>query len=172
MERSCAAACVGWVDHAEQGPGLFSVASSNTVLLRPALLEDIPTMHALRLGVRENRLSDPAKVTQADYERRLAQPAASWVADVDGSIAGFAIADFPSRSIWALFVKADFEGRGIGRLLLRQVTHKLEAAGPGTIHLSTEAGTRAERLYVAAGWTRDGQLPNGEIHFVKVVSGA
>jgi hypothetical protein len=59
--------------------------------------------------------------------------------------------------------------RGIGRSLLRQVTQSLEAAGPGTIHLSTEAGTRAERLYTAAGWTRCGQLPNGEIHFVRVV---
>lgn len=147
-------------------------AVPEALMLRPALLEDIPAMHALRLGVRENRLSDPSRVTQADYERRLAQPGASWVAEVNGSIAGFTIADFPSRSVWALFVKADFEGRGIGRALLRQVTQSLEAAGPGTIHLSTEAGTRAERLYAAAGWTRRGQLPNGEIHFVKVVPAA
>ncbi len=139
------------------------------MLLRPALLEDIPAMHALRLGVRENKLTDPSKVTKADYERRLAQPAASWVAEVAGAIAGFAVADFPSRSVWALFVQPGFEGRGIGRSLLRQVTQSLEAAGPGTIHLSTAAGTRAERLYAAAGWTRLGQLPNGEIHFVKVV---
>lgn len=137
--------------------------------LRPALLEDVPAMHALRLVVRENRLSDPSKVTQADYQRRLSQPGASWVAEVNGSIVGFAVADFPSRSIWALFMQPEFEGQGIGRSLLRQVTQSLEAAGPGTIHLSTEAGTRAERLYAAAGWTRRGQLPNGEIHFVRVV---
>lgn len=141
-------------------------------MLRPALLEDIPALHALRLAVRENRLSDPSRVTKADYERRLARPGASWVAEVNGSIAGFAIADFPSRSVWALFVNPGFEGRGIGRFLLQQVTQSLEAAGPGTIHLSTEGGTRAERLYVAAGWTRLGQLPNGEIHFVRVVPGA
>jgi ribosomal protein S18 acetylase RimI-like enzyme len=138
-------------------------------MLRPALLEDIPAMHALRLGVRENRLSDPSKVTQADYERRLAQPGASWIVEVNGSIAGFAIADFPSRSVWALFVQQCFEGQGIGRSLLQQVTQSLEAAGPGTIHLSTEEGTRAARLYAAAGWTRHGQLPNGEIHFMRAV---
>jgi ribosomal protein S18 acetylase RimI-like enzyme len=144
----------------------------STVMLRPALLEDIPAMHALRLAVRENRLSDPSRVTQADYERRLAKPGASWVAELNGSIAGFAIADFPSRSVWALFVNPGFEGRGIGRSLLQQITQSLEAAGPGTIHLSTEGGTRAERLYAAAGWTRLGQLPNGELHFVRVVPGA
>ena len=92
--------------------------------------------------------------------------------EVNGSIAGFAIADVPSRSVWALFVDPGFEGRGIGRSLLQQVTQSLEAAGPGTIHLSTEGGTRAERLYAAAGWNRLGQLPNGEIHFVRVVPGA
>jgi GNAT superfamily N-acetyltransferase len=136
------------------------------------LLEDIPAMHALRFGVRENRLSDPSRVTPADYERRVAQPGASWVAEVSGSIAGFAIADFPSRSVWALFVNPDFEGQGIGRSLLRQVTQNLEAAGSGTIHLSTAAGTRAERLYAAAGWIRRGQLPNGELHFVREVPSA
>jgi GNAT superfamily N-acetyltransferase len=141
-------------------------------MLRPALLEDIPAMHALRVAVRENRLSDPSRVTQADYESRLAKPGASWVAEVNGSITGFAIADFPSRSVWALFVDPGFEGRGIGRSLLQQVTQVLWAAGPGTIHLSTEGGTRAERLYAAAGWTRLGQLPNGEVHFVRVVPGA
>lgn len=140
--------------------------------LRPASPGDASAMHALRMSVRENKLSDPSKVTIADYERRLAEPGSSWVAEVRGSVVGFAVADFPSRSIWALFVKPGFEGRGIGRSLLQEVTRRLEAAGPGTLHLSTEAGTRAERVYAAAGWARAGRLPNGEVHFVRVVPGA
>jgi GNAT superfamily N-acetyltransferase len=129
-------------------------------------------MHALRLSVRENRLSDPSRVTPADYERYLAKPGTSWVAEDEPGVVGFAIADLPSRSIWALFVRPDFEGRGVGRALLQHVTQSLEAIGPGTIHLSTEAGTRAERVYAAAGWNRAGRLPNGEIHFTRVVAGA
>lgn len=144
----------------------------NVVTLRPALLEDIPALHALRMSVRENKLSDPSKVTSADYERRLAQPGAGWVAEAQAGIAGFAIADFRSRSIWALFVNPELEGRGIGRALLRQVTQSLAAAGPGTIHLSTEAGTRAERVYIDAGWTQAERLPNGELHFIRVVPDA
>lgn len=140
--------------------------------LRPAVLEDIPALHALRISVRENKLRDPSKVTPADYEHRLAQPGAGWVAEVQSGIAGFAIADFRTRSIWALFVKPELEGRGIGRALLRQVMQSLVAAGPGTIHLSTEAGTRAERVYIDAGWTQAGRLPNGEIHFICVVPDA
>ena len=77
-------------------------------MLRPALLEDIPAMRALRLGVRENRLSDPSKVTQADYERRLAQPGASWVVEVNGSIAGFADCGLPFAQRLGAFCPADF----------------------------------------------------------------
>ncbi len=126
-------------------------------------------MHALRLSVRENALRDPSKVRVLDYEHRLAQTGTSWVVEEDGAIVGFAIADPPSRSIWALFVRPGDEGRGIGRSLLQQVTLSLAAAGPGTLHLSTEAGTRAERFYAAAGWVQAGRLPNGELHLVRAV---
>jgi GNAT superfamily N-acetyltransferase len=142
------------------------------VKLRPAMPEDIAAMHALRMSVRENRLSDPSKVTAADYERRLARPGTSWVAEDGPGIVGFAIADLPSRSIWALFVKPDLEGRGIGRSLLQQVTQSLAAIGPGTMHLSTEAGTRAEQVYAAAGWSQAGRLPNGEVHYTRAAPGA
>lgn len=140
--------------------------------LRPrrAVRQDIPGMHAVRLSVRENRLSDPSRITPEQYESRLTPPDGAWVVEVEGRIAGFAIADFPSRSIWALFVKPGLEGRGIGRVLLQRITESLEAAGPGTIHLSTEAGSRAARVYAAAGWTEVGRLPNGELHFVRTVT--
>lgn len=141
------------------------------VALRPAAPRDVAAMHAVRIAVRENRLTDPSRITPDQYERRLAQPGAAWVAEVDGVVAGFGIADLPSRSIWALFVQPGMEGRGIGRALLQAVTQRLEAAGPGTIHLSTEAGSRAARFYAAAGWTETGRLPNGEIHFTRSVPG-
>ena len=128
-------------------------------MLRPALLEDIPAMHALRLAVRENRLSDPSRVTQADYARRLAKPGASWVAEVNGSIAGFAIADFPSRSVWALFVNPGFEGRGIGRSLLQQVTQSLEAGNNQATALQTINISTISSLMVV-----EGRRPVGLVH--------
>lgn len=137
--------------------------------LRPAVPQDIPMLHAVRVSVRENRLSDPSRITPEQYASRMTPPEGAWVAELDGVVAGFAIADFPSRSIWALFVTPGLEGRGIGRALLQRVTASLEAAGPGTIHLSTEAGSRAARVYAAAGWTEVGRLPNGELHFTRTV---
>jgi GNAT superfamily N-acetyltransferase len=124
-------------------------------------------MQQVRSAVRENRLRDPSRVTHADYVRHIAVTGASWVADIEGCVAGFGVADRASRSIWALFVDPQFEGRGIGRALLQRVTDALLATDAGPINLSTEPGTRAERMYFAAGWVRAGELPSGESWLVR-----
>ncbi len=118
------------------------------------------------MSVKENRLRDPARVTQADYERFVSEAGASWVEEQQGRVVAFAVADSSSRSIWALFVEPAFEGHGIGRRLLQQVTDHLFATGSAPINLSTEPGTRAEQFYRAAGWTRVGLLPSGELWLV------
>ncbi len=132
------------------------------VTLRPATVDDIAAMHRIRLAVRENRLGDPTRVTPAHYHRYVEEPGVSWVAELDGRLAGFGIADRSSRSLWALFVDPEHEGRGLGRALLARLTDCLFASGSGRINLSTEPGTRAERIYLASGWVRVGTLPNGE----------
>lgn len=133
--------------------------------LRIAMPEDIVAMHHLRLSVRENQLSDPSRVTEADYLPYLRQPCGSWIAEIDGRLVGFAIADLQARSIWALFVDPDHEGRGIGRALLERVTECLLASESGPIYLVTTPNTRAEQLYRAAGWTEVGVEPSGELRF-------
>ena len=131
-------------------------------IIRAAALTDVDRMHQIRMSVRENQLRDPTRVTVADYARYLAAPGASWVAEMDGRVAGFAIADVASRSIWALFVDPEYEGRGLGRQLLSKVVEYLFASSAEPINLSTEPGTRAERLYLRSGWTHRGSLSTGE----------
>jgi GNAT superfamily N-acetyltransferase len=131
--------------------------------LRAALPGDIPALHRIRLAVRENVLRDPTRVTPADYVRYVEEPGVSWVAEADGVVVGFGIADRASRSLWALFVDPAFEGRGIGRALLQRLTACLFESGRGRINLSTAPGTRAERFYRAAGWEKRGDLPTGEV---------
>lgn len=133
------------------------------MILRPATPLDIPAMHRIRLAVRENRLSDPTRVTPADYVRYVEDSGVSWVAELEGRVAGFGIADRASRSLWALFVDPDFEGRGVGRALLQRLTDGLFECGREPINLSTAPGTRAERFYLAAGWETIGNLPTGEV---------
>jgi len=134
-------------------------------------MEDIAAMHKLRMSVRENRLRDPSRVTEAHYARYVSEPGASWVAEEQQRIVGFSIADRASRSIWALFVDPEYEGRGIGRLLLQQVADWLLAQSREAINLSTEPGTRAERLYLASGWRRVGLLESGEVWLARSSTG-
>jgi GNAT superfamily N-acetyltransferase len=128
--------------------------STSSIHLRQAGSADIPAMSAIRLSVRENVLSDPARVTLQMYEDYLERDGRGWVAEVDGVVAGFCYADRHHASIWALFVDPAFEGRGLARQLLALAVDWLFALGHARITLGTGPGTRADRFYAAQGWTR------------------
>ena len=133
--------------------------------IRVARTEDIPAMHAIRLAVRENVLSDPSKIQPHDYESYLATRGRGWVHLLDGAITGFAIADGDARSIWALFVEPRFEGQGIGRRLHDAMVDWLFRSSSQPVWLATEPGTRAARMYARAGWRAVATLPSGELRF-------
>ncbi len=133
--------------------------------IRQARLDDIEAMHAIRVAVRENVLRDHSKVTPSDYLAMLEARGRGWVYERNGGIVGFGIAEQLSRNIWALFVAPGFEGQGIGGTLLRTMVDWLRSQGPGSIWLTTEAGTRAERFYRSAGWREVGLTESGEIRF-------
>ena len=135
--------------------------------LRPAVEADVPRMQAIRAAVRENRLTNPGVVTTADYVATV-QRGLCWVWEDEGGVRGFA-SGHPSASaeVWALFVDPAFEGRGAGSALLAQITDVLWTLGHRELRLSTQPGSRAERVYRAAGWTAVGHAPNGDLKFVR-----
>ena len=106
--------------------------------------------------MRENRLSDPAAIGAADYAPYVAG-ARCWVAESGGAILGFSALDPAAASIRALFVAPEAEGRGAGRMLLGAVVADARRRGLSNLRLTTTAGTRADRLYRAAGWTEAGE---------------
>ena len=109
-------------------------------------------MDRIRLNVRENRLADPAAIQPDDYCPMLNERGRGWVAELDGEMAGFAVADRLRANIWALFVDPECEGRGVGRALHDTMLDWLFSTGVEEIWLGTEPGTRAERFYLASGW--------------------
>ena len=132
---------------------------------RRAIEQDIPAMLRIRLAVKENRLSNPARVTPAmcsDYLDRLGR---GWVAELDGEMIGFSYADRTDSSIWALFVDPGREGLGAGRQLLRLAVDWLFEIGNDEIRLGTEAHTRADRFYAAQGWTRGEMKDDVEVWY-------
>lgn len=134
------------------------------MIIRAAQAPDIKAMHALRIRVAENVLSDPSLVTEASYPLYLAQGSA-WVAETGRGLAGFAILDVAGASIWALFVAPEAEGMGIGRALHDRLIEGAIGHGLPRLFLSTAPQTRAERFYTEAGWTRAGITRTGELSF-------
>ncbi|WP_406005662.1 GNAT family N-acetyltransferase [Streptomyces sp. NBC_00637] len=77
---------------------------------------------------------------------------------------GLAFPDKPNSSHRAelvkLIVHRDARGRGLGRTLLTAAERSAAAADVTLLHLDTETGSPAERLYRTAGWTRAGVIPD------------
>lgn len=136
------------------------------MVFREATIEDISALSAIRLSVTENVLSDPRKVTPEMYADYLSASGKGWLCEIDGEAVGFCIAALRDASIWALFVRPGYEGRGVGTGLLRLATAWLFSTGASRIILSTEAGTRADRVYESQGWKRGEIKPDGEVSYV------
>ena len=140
------------------------------VILREARIDDIAAIQHVRNAVRENRLSDPSRVTDQDVRTYLFERGRGWVASVDNEVVGFAIGDLQDANIWALFVLPEAERHGIGRALHDGMVEWMFAQGLDTIWLSTDPGTRAEKFYREAGWKATGLTPNGEMRFELISS--
>lgn len=137
-------------------------------LIRKAVAADQSRIFAIRMGVRENVLSDPSKVTDEDVAWYREQ-AIFLVAEDAGVIVGFACANHQTGLIWALFIDPAQEGRGHGRALLDAALAGLKAAGHAQAWLETGAGTRAERFYVRHGWHDRGRALDGQIVFTRAL---
>lgn len=138
------------------------------LVIRNARSADIAAMHRIRLEVRENRLSDPASVSESAYRPFVASGCA-WVAERDGQVAGFAAIDLRDGSVWALFIAEEAQGLGIGRTLHDRAIEEAARHGLSRVALSTSPGTRADRFYRACGWTALGMNERGEIRFEKLL---
>jgi GNAT superfamily N-acetyltransferase len=132
---------------------------------REALLTDIPQMSVIRLAVKENVLSNPALVTQKDYEEYLTLRGKGWVCERDGSLVGFAIGDLVKNNVWALFIHPGHEGKGIGKTLLTLLLTWHFTQTNETIWLSTAPNSRAATFYRRFGWSEVGLTQSGEIRF-------
>jgi GNAT superfamily N-acetyltransferase len=132
-------------------------------MIRPAALSDVREMNRLRLQVRENVLTDPDRITEAMTADAITASGRGWVFESDGHILGFSIARDEDPSIWALFVRPDCEGSGIGTALHDAAVDWLWSRGARQAWLSTDPDTRAECFYRDRGWRQTGRLANGEL---------
>ncbi|MEU9732919.1 GNAT family N-acetyltransferase [Streptomyces sp. NPDC048002] len=109
---------------------------------------------------------DPS-AARAWWQERAAGPYAVWVALDGARVVGTVTLAFPDKpnsrhraELVKLIVHRDARGRGLGRLLLDTAEEAAAAAHITLLHLDTETGSPAERLYRSAGWTRAGMIPD------------
>jgi ribosomal protein S18 acetylase RimI-like enzyme len=122
---------------------------------RPAELADIPALMEIREAVRENRLVTLRLLTE-DYVQALTVDGRAWVCEAEGRVVGFVCGRPAKKDVWALFVRPDYEGQGIGTALMTLIETFMFEQGLEAMTLSTAPGTRAERLYQRRGWEDQG----------------
>jgi GNAT superfamily N-acetyltransferase len=132
-------------------------------MLRQATSSDIAAMHRVRTAVRENRLVSTV-ISDDDYREHIEMLGRGWVIEIGGEIVAFAIANARDGNVWALFVHPEHERRGHGRRLHEAMIDWCWRHGLSKLWLTTAPGTRAERFYDAAGWSRAGVV-GGELRF-------
>jgi GNAT superfamily N-acetyltransferase len=140
------------------------------MLFREAVSADILQIQRVRNAVKENRLSDPSLVPDADVEDYINNRGKGWVCIKDDRIVGFAIADLVAKNIWALFVDPPYEALGIGKALHQLMLNWYFNNTDETVWLSTAPGSRAEKFYRLQGWTESGIYGKGEVKFEMTVS--
>ncbi|HUC80899.1 MAG TPA: GNAT family N-acetyltransferase [Flavisolibacter sp.] len=141
------------------------MAVTSSMQYREATIDDIPQLQTVRNAVKENALSDPSLVKDADYIPYLQKRGKGWICEADSKIVGFAIADVQSANIWALFLLPAYEGKGIGRKLHGLMLDWYFSQTDKTVWLSTAPHSRAERFYRKAGWQEAGTYGKGETKF-------
>lgn len=132
---------------------------------REAKIADITQMQIVRNSVRENALSNPGLIKDADYEEYLTERGKGWVCEIDDTIVGFAIADLRENNVWALFISPAFAVQGIGKKLHTLLLNWYFENTQQTVWLSTAPGTRAELFYTKQGWTNVGMYGANEVKF-------
>jgi GNAT superfamily N-acetyltransferase len=120
-------------------------------------------------------LAEVTPQTQARYWRRRLHtelhPHAMYVAEVDGTVQGFAMGSAPgtTATLHALHVVPEVQGTGTGRLLHDAVLHEFEAWGCTAAELWVLDGNeRAQEFYRRHGWLPDGGRDSHEIGGVTV----
>jgi GNAT superfamily N-acetyltransferase len=135
------------------------------MIYREAVLADIPQIQLVRNAVKENVLSNPALVTDADCAHYITKKGKGWVCESDGQVVAFAIVDVEDRNVWALFVHPDHEAKGIGKQLHDRMIDWYFSQTQESIWLGTAFITRAEKFYRLQGWKENGLHGRNEIKF-------
>ncbi len=132
--------------------------------IRAATEADLPRIWDVRRGTAENRLTDPARVTDQEVAWYLKE-AIFLTSEDESGVQGFVCANPLTGYVWALFVIDEAHGRGHGTGLLTEAVERLRRAGHRQAFLTTGVDTRAAEFYRRKGWRQTGVDMRGDAVF-------
>jgi len=136
--------------------------------VREATADDVAVIFEIRVAVRENFATRESLyasgINEESVRVAITTEGRGFVAEDEGQRVGFSIADKSSGSVFALFVRPEYEGRGHGSALLESAVRWLFDQGFETVWLAVGPNTRAHHFYLRHGWVETGAVePNGDI---------
>jgi GNAT superfamily N-acetyltransferase len=139
------------------------------ITFREATAADLPGISIVRQSVVENPLSieqlAARGITNESIAAAFLGDLKGWVAESDGQIVGFSMAERKQKSLYALFVMPEVEGRGIGGRLYDLAIAWLRENGAHHLWLTTSAGTKAAAFYERRGWIATGVDEYGDVRY-------
>lgn len=147
------------------------------MFVRVAQATDIETLFDIRTSVTENYQSREEiaelGITPESIAEMLATDCCAWLADLEGQPVGFAIANATEATIFGIFIRPAFEGKGAGRALMQAAETWLWSQGLDEIWLLTgnDPTLRAYGFYQHLGWMLSEVVVEGdyagEVKFIK-----
>jgi GNAT superfamily N-acetyltransferase len=144
--------------------------------IRVATEADVESLFDIRTSVRENHQSreDLARIgiTPKSVAQMLSSSSRAWIASDGGHDIAFSMANALEATVFGMFVRPAFEGRGLGRILMKEAEVWLFSQGCTKIWLVTDANrrVRANGFYRHLGWEDAGIQDDGQVLFTKAAS--
>ncbi|OLU23651.1 GNAT family N-acetyltransferase [Pseudomonas sp. PA15(2017)] len=140
--------------------------------IRPASVADIDSLFDIRTSVTDNHLSreqlDELGITAEALQQAIEAAPCGWVAELGGVPVGFAMVDFDAGELFALFVRPQHEGKGLGKRLLEAAEQALFARH-ALIYLITDGdeAIRANGFYSRQGWLQVSEVDDRDVRYEK-----
>ncbi|MBH3426385.1 GNAT family N-acetyltransferase [Pseudomonas alkylphenolica] len=143
-----------------------------TTILRLASPSDIELLFDIRTSVTQNHLSREQMhelgITADALSDAMRKAPCVWIAEWQQQAVGFVMVDHDEAELFALFVRPQHEGKGIGQILLQQAEAALFQRHE-VIHLITDGdeAIRANGFYRRCGWNVTGAVDARDVRFEK-----
>ena len=123
--------------------------------LEPSHIKEV---YDIRFSVTEN-LVHPHQIEYLQRQQVIEDIAqgGGWIVQINGEFVGYGLGIFiPHALIGGLFVRPEFQGKGVGTEILTRITEWFFENGCVEIELTTDADSKAARFYAYNGWEQDG----------------